>query len=190
LLLMLHEGPRPAVDAEHPAVEASCRESGGVVADPAAVTQWLSHRNQVPSFRSFLEEGVVVDTIEVAATWSRLPAVYAGVVASLGEVPGLLAATAHASHADRSGAKMYFSFAAKPADPPQIPTVYAACWRRTMEATLAAGGGIAHHHGIGRVRRGWLAQELGATGAALLLGLKDFLDPGGLLNPGTLLPPR
>jgi alkyldihydroxyacetonephosphate synthase len=59
-----------------------------------------------------------------------------------------------------------------------------------MEATLAAGGGIAHHHGIGRVRRGWLAQELGATGAALLLGLKDFLDPGGLLNPGTLLPPR
>jgi len=190
LLLLLHEGPTPAVDAERPAVEAICRESGGVVADPVTVTQWLSHRNQVPSFRSFLEEGVVVDTIEVAATWSRLPSVYAGVVASLGEVPGILAATAHASHAYRSGANLYFSFAAKPADPRQIPSVYAECWRRTMEATLAAGGGISHHHGIGRVRRGWLAQELGASGAALLLGLKDFLDPAGLLNPGTLLPPR
>jgi alkyldihydroxyacetonephosphate synthase len=112
------------------------------------------------------------------------------VVASLGEVPGLLAATAHASHAYRSGANLYFSFAAKPPEPRQIPAVYAECWRRTMEATLAAGGGIAHHHGIGRVRRGWLAQELGTAGAELLLKLKDAVDPNGLLNPGNLLPPR
>ncbi|MCL4683552.1 FAD-binding oxidoreductase [Myxococcota bacterium] len=190
LLLLLHEGPAPAVASEAPAVEALCREGGGVVTDPAAVSQWLAHRNQVPSFRSFLEEGVVVDTIEVAATWSRLPSVYASVVASLGEVPGILAATAHASHAYRSGANLYFSFAAKPSEPQQIPAVYAECWRRTMEATLAAGGGIAHHHGVGRVRRGWLAQELGTTGAGLLLALKDTLDPAGLLNPGVLLPPR
>lgn len=190
LLLLLHEGPTPAVDAEWPAVEALCRAGGGIATDPAAVSQWLAHRNQVASFRSFLEAGVVVDTIEIAATWSRLAPVYSAVVASLGEVPGLLAATAHASHAYRSGANLYFSFAAKPADPAQIPAVYAECWRRTMEATLAAGGGIAHHHGIGRVRRGWLAQELGASGAALLLALKDTLDPAGLLNPGALLPPR
>lgn len=190
LLLLLHEGPPALVDAELPEALAICRESGGTPADAAAVTQWLAHRNQVPSFRSFLEQGVVVDTIEVAATWSRLPAVYRDVVTSLGEVPGLLAATAHASHAYRSGANLYFAFAAKPAEPRQIPAVYAECWRRTMEATLAAGGGIAHHHGIGRVRRGWLAQELGPAGAELLLKLKDALDPKGLLNPGALLPPR
>jgi alkyldihydroxyacetonephosphate synthase len=190
LLLLLHEGPSAAVEVERAAVEALCREGGATPADPAAVSQWLAHRNQVPGFRSFLEQGVVVDTIEVAATWSRLGAVYDGVIGSLGEVPGLLAATAHASHAYRSGANLYFSFAVKPADPQQIPAVYAECWRRTMEATLAAGGGIAHHHGIGRVRRGWLAQEIGAAGAALLWKLKDAVDPDGLLNPGNLLPPR
>lgn len=190
MLLLLHEGPAAAVDAELAAVEAICREGGATPTDAAAVTHWLAHRNQVPSFRSFLEQGVVVDTIEVAATWSRLPEVYEAVVRSLGEVPGILAATAHASHAYRSGANLYFSFAAKPADPGRIPAVYAECWRRTMEATLAAGGGIAHHHGVGRVRRGWLAQELGAAGAELLWKLKDALDPDGLLNPGNLLPPR
>jgi alkyldihydroxyacetonephosphate synthase len=190
LLLLLHEGPAAAVAAERAAVETLCREGGATPTDPAAVSQWLAHRNQVPSFRSFLEQGVVVDTIEVAATWSRLSAVYDGVVGSLGGVPGLLAATAHASHAYRSGANLYFSFAVQPADPRQIPAVYAECWRRTMEATLAAGGGIAHHHGIGRVRRGWLAQEIGAAGAALLWRLKDAVDPDGLLNPGNLLPPR
>lgn len=190
LLLLLHEGPATTVDAELAAVAALCREGGATPTEPAAVSQWLAHRNQVPSFRSFLEQGVVVDTIEVAATWSRLPALYHGVVRSLGEVPGLLAATAHASHAYRSGANLYFSFAVKPAESRQIPAVYAECWRRTMEATLAAGGGIAHHHGIGRVRRGWLAEELGPAGAELLWKLKDALDPDGLLNPGNLLPPR
>lgn len=190
LLLLLHEGPAAAVEAERAAVEEICRESGATPTDPAAVSQWLAHRNQVPSFGSFLEQGVVVDTIEVAATWSRLASIYDRVIGSLGEVPGLLAATAHASHAYRSGANLYFSFAVKPADPARIPAVYAECWRRTMEATLAGGGGIAHHHGIGRVRRGWLAQEIGATGAALLWRLKDALDPDGLLNPGNLLPPR
>src|SRR5690606_31827438 len=99
MLLLLHEGPAAAVDAELAAVEAICREGGATPTDAAAVTHWLAHRNQVPSFRSFLEQGVVVDTIEVAATWSRLPEVYEAVVRSLGEVPGILAATAHASHA-------------------------------------------------------------------------------------------
>jgi alkyldihydroxyacetonephosphate synthase len=190
LLLLLHEGAEPVVSAEQPAVEELCREGGGIATDPAAVDHWLAQRNQVASFRSFLEQGVVVDTIEVAALWSRLPGLYDAVTSSLSEVPGILAATAHASHVYRSGANLYFSFAAKPTEPAQIPATYAECWRRTMEATLGAGGSIAHHHGIGRVRRGWLPQEIGASGVEVLHALKRALDPDGLMNPGNLLPPR
>jgi FAD/FMN-containing dehydrogenase len=36
-------------------------------------------------------------------------------------------------------------------------------------------------------RRMW---TIAAAGAALLLAIKDAVDPDGLLNPGTLLPPR
>jgi alkyldihydroxyacetonephosphate synthase len=189
LLLLLHEGPEAAVAAEQPAALDLCREGGGVPTDAAAVDHWLAHRNQVPSFRSFLEQGVVVDTIEVAATWRRLGPLYDAVTSSLNEVPDILAATAHLSHGYRSGGNLYFSFAAKPSDPARIPATYAECWRRTMEATIAAGGGIAHHHGIGRVRRGWLSQELGPAGVELLRAVKRALDPGDLFNPGNLLPP-
>ncbi|MBS1106969.1 MAG: hypothetical protein H6Q91_2471, partial [Deltaproteobacteria bacterium] len=83
---------------------------------------------------------------------------------------------------------LYFSFAAKPADASRLRDTYAACWRAAMEATLAAGGGIAHHHGIGRVRRPWLAAEIGATGVTVLRALKHALDPAALLNPGNLIP--
>jgi alkyldihydroxyacetonephosphate synthase len=57
-----------------------------------------------------------------------------------------------------------------------------------MRAVHEAGGTIAHHHGIGRVRRGWLKAELG-EGVELLRALKDSLDPAGIMNPGVLLEP-
>lgn len=188
LLLLLHEGPAAFVACEREAVERLCREAGGVETDAAVVDHWLGHRNKVASFRSFLEQGVVVDTVEVAATWSRIGALYDGVVAALGSVPGVLAATAHSSHSYRSGTCLYFSFAAKPDDPKQLRQTYAACWRAVLSATLAAGGGIAHHHGIGRVRRPWLVDEIGETGVGVLRAIKRALDPDGLLNPGNLIP--
>lgn len=188
LLLLLHEGPGAAVAAELESVARLCREAGGVPADAAVVDRWLANRNHVASFRSFLEQGVVVDTIEVAATWSRVGELYDGVVAALARVPGVLAATAHSSHSYRSGTCLYFSFAAKPDDPSRLRETYAACWRAAIEATLAAGGGIAHHHGIGRVRKPWLEAEIGATGVEILRAIKHALDPDALLNPGNLIP--
>jgi alkyldihydroxyacetonephosphate synthase len=65
---------------------------------------------------------------------------------------------------------------------------YEASWRAIMEATAEAGGGIAHHHGIGRVRRPYLHHELGSGGLQLLRTLKRSLDPKGIMNPGVLLP--
>jgi alkyldihydroxyacetonephosphate synthase len=65
---------------------------------------------------------------------------------------------------------------------------YRACWRRTMDAVVSLGAGIAHHHGIGRVRRAHLPQELGPVGVDLLRAIKATLDPDSLLNPGALFP--
>jgi alkyldihydroxyacetonephosphate synthase len=188
LLLLLHEGPGAAVDAAIAGVTRIGDALAAGSAPVAAVDQWLEHRNRVPGFRGFLERGIVLDTIEVGATWSRVAELYRGVVASLQEVEGILVASAHSSHSYRSGTNLYFTFAARPKEPARMAEIYRECWRRTMQATLAAGGGVAHHHGIGRVRRDALAGELGPGGLALLRTLKRALDPDGLLNPGVLLP--
>jgi alkyldihydroxyacetonephosphate synthase len=188
LLLMLHEGPERGVEAEAADVESICRQSGGETVDAAVVDTWLEDRNHVPGFRTFLEKGIILDTIEVACTWDRAAELYRRAKQSLSEVPGILVASAHSSHSYRSGTNLYITFVARPEKREDMAETYLECWRRTMAAALEIGAGIAHHHGIGRVRRDVLAGEIGEVGVALLRSVKRALDPDGLVNPGVLLP--
>ncbi len=134
-----------------------------------------------------LKRGIVADTIEVAATWDRIGPIYRNVVRSLLEVKNIVMASAHSSHCYRSGINLYFTFAAIPKDPDTMADIYRECWHRTMEETVAGGGGISHHHGIGRVRRDWMPSELGGAGMNMLKSIKKALDPTNFMNPGVLI---
>lgn len=187
-ILLVHEGPAARVEAEMAACASLAAEAQCEAGSTAAAEKWMEERNHVPTFESFLEKGVILDTIEIASTWDKIGAIYRDAVASLGEVENILNASAHSSHAYRSGINLYFTFAARPDDSKDMADVYADCWRRTMEATVANGGGISHHHGIGRLRRDWMPRELGHAGAGLLRSIKQALDPTGFMNPGVLIP--
>lgn len=190
LLILVHEGPAARVEAE----KSACADlAAGVDCEPAptaAAEKWMEERNDVPTFEEFLKNGVILDTIEIAATWDRIGAIYRDAVASLSEVENILNASAHSSHSYRSGTNLYFTFAARPDDSNDMAATYEECWRRTLEATVANGGGISHHHGIGRLRRDWLPRELGPAGVGVLRSIKQALDPTNFMNPGVLIPDR
>jgi len=187
LLIMVHEGPAGKVAAEIK----ECQEiAKDLECDPApveAVDKWFVDRNHVSTFEKYIKQGVVVDTIEIAAVWDRIFGIYESVLTSLNEVENIVVASAHSSHCYRSGLNLYFTFAALPADASQMADVYRDCWRRVIETTNKGGGGISHHHGIGRIRREWMSAEIGDTGVKLLKSLKNTLDPQGLMNPGVLI---
>jgi glycolate oxidase len=56
-----------------------------------------------------------------------------------------------------------------------------------MDAALALGGTITGEHGVGTLKRPWLAPQLGDDVVALTQRIKDALDPLGILNPGKAL---
>jgi alkyldihydroxyacetonephosphate synthase len=188
LILMVHEGPAALVEAETKAVAALAEAAGIATAPSDIVANWLDHRNHVPAWGQLTSRNIVADTVEISATWDKIGLVYADAVKSLAEVPGVLAGSAHSSHVYRSGLNLYFTFAVVTDGPGSMEAVYTDCWRRIMEATDRHGGGLAHHHGIGRVRSAYLPRELGDTGIALLRTIKAALDPNGIMNPGALLP--
>jgi alkyldihydroxyacetonephosphate synthase len=57
-----------------------------------------------------------------------------------------------------------------------------------MDAIVAHGGTITHHHAVGRDHAPWMAAEIGEVGVAALRAVKERLDPTGIMNPGKLLP--
>ncbi len=190
LLLVLSEGRenmRQSLELEIEAALAACLAHGGTNLGREPLDHWMGRRNHVPSWDDLLAAGLVVDTIEVSATWRNVRALHERATAAMGEVPGMLQASGHTSHAYSSGVNIYFTFVGQATDPVEQERIYRAAWAATMEATLACGASIAHHHGIGRVRREWLPRELGATGIETLRALKATLDPRGILNPGCLV---
>jgi glycolate oxidase len=55
-----------------------------------------------------------------------------------------------------------------------------------MDLAMSLGGTITGEHGVGRLKRPWLADYLGPDALALNQRIKDALDPQGILNPGAV----
>jgi alkyldihydroxyacetonephosphate synthase len=94
----------------------------------------------------------------------------------------------HLSHPYRSGGSLYFTFMVRAADDDGLEEPYSAAWAEAGRACLASGATITHHHGVGLLKAPFMEEELGAAGLATLRAIKGALDPGGVMNPGKLLP--
>ncbi|MDX3001308.1 FAD-binding oxidoreductase [Kribbella solani] len=150
---------------------------------------WRTGRYRAPYLRDpLLDEGALVETLETAAFWSRIPALKAAVTEA---IAGALSATpplvlCHISHVYETGASLYFTVICAQADDP------IAQWRSAKSAANQAiatvGGTISHHHGVGTDHRDAYIAEIGPLAVEALQAVKTTLDPNHVLNPGILLP--
>jgi glycolate oxidase len=67
---------------------------------------------------------------------------------------------------------------------PEVPPAVWAAADEVFRAALELGGTLTGEHGVGMVKRRWLAEELGAESMAVHQAIKSALDPAGILNPG------
>ena len=134
-----------------------------------------------------MDGGLLVETLETAATWSALPTVYDAVRRALRE--SLTRDGRRAAGHERTSRT-----ATRPA-----PRCTSRCWptattscpsssgcsakRAATDALLGAGGTLTHHHAVGADHRPWLEREIGPLGVEVLRAVKQRLDPQGHLQP-------
>jgi alkyldihydroxyacetonephosphate synthase len=93
----------------------------------------------------------------------------------------------HISHTYKTGASLYFTFAA-PMTPGKELEEYSRYKRLITETFVTHGGTLSHHHAVGIEHLDWMEREVTPTGVRALKGLKAALDPHGIMNPGKLIP--
>jgi glycolate oxidase len=69
----------------------------------------------------------------------------------------------------------------------EVPANVWAAADEVFRAALDLGGTLTGEHGVGLIKRRWLALELGDDSLAVHRAIKTALDPAGILNPGKVL---
>ena len=182
LLVAQSDAPAPAGAAEVAIIEAAFRDSGATevfsTSDPAEGEAFAAARRAaipaVEKLGSLLLEDVGVPLPE-------LPVLVAGVEAIAAENAVTISVIAHAGDGNTHPLIVF-----DPADPDETARAERA-FGQIMDLAISLGGTITGEHGVGRLKKAWLPDQVGDDVMAMTAAIKRALDPDGLLNPGVLL---
>ena len=191
LAITLFEGTAAHTESRHDETRALLAAQGGTSLGEAPARAWQHGRFGAPYLRdSLLTAGALCETLETATTWSNVPALKAAVTEALttslqeSGTPALV--MCHISHVYPTGASLYFTVVAGQRGNPIEQ--WRAAKTAASEAMVRCGATITHHHAVGADHKPWMTAEVGDLGVEVLRAVKNVLDPGGILNPGKLIP--
>jgi alkyldihydroxyacetonephosphate synthase len=180
LLVLVFEGGPRRCELEAQMAAEICLAEGGKAKGAGPAEHWWNHRYAIAYRQSPIlsSEDMLLDVIEVATTWSNLTNLYEKMRSALEKH---LTVTAHFTHAYRQGCSIYFTVMGKAEALPD-EELYEKVWDEALEACIAAGGALSHHHGIGLLKAKFMKKQLGSW-MKLFAGLKKRMDPYNILNP-------
>ncbi|MDP8225886.1 MAG: FAD-binding oxidoreductase [Candidatus Lernaella stagnicola] len=183
LMVATFEGDEELSREEKNLATLICEKLGGVNRGPQPAMRWHKNRYHVSYFQSkVFYHGALVDTIEMAASWRRVPALYHEV---RNAVRSLAFIMAHFSHVYLDGCSVYFTFVTAAPTVEKAAAQHRAVWDAAVGACHKVGGTISHHHGVGYTKAPYMVEEHGAM-MRVYDALKKEMDPHGILNPGKM----
>lgn len=197
VLIFVAEGPERIAQATGAAIEEIVSSFDGVErVDGALIEDWFNHLNwdvsKIEEERIEIRETLVNGfTTEISGNWSVIGDIYENALKRIrAEIPAQFTMLGgHSSHSYLNGTNMYFVYYYKvDVDPTEERTTYHDPIQNIIvEETLKLGGSMCHHHGVGKHRTHFLAEEYGSS-LYMLETLKSAFDPKSIMNRGTIFP--
>jgi glycolate oxidase len=180
LLLAAFDTPGPG--AELAAVGAICTEAGATEVVPsetfAESELLLQARRLSLTALEAVKSATIID--DVCVPRSKLGAMIDGTAAIAAKHDLTIGVCAHAGDGNTHPVVCF-----DPADEDESRRARES-FDEIMALGLELGGTITGEHGVGVLKKEWLARELGPVGLELQRSVKAAFDPLGLLNPGKL----
>jgi len=191
LVILGWEGTDPAtVAAARAFARGTLGDAGGVWLGGGPGRSWERGRFHGPYLRDqLMDVGYLVETFETVIRWSQLPRLHRELTSVAREAIGPRSyVMAHISHTYDTAASVYFTVLAGGwSDPHDAAGRWQDAKARITESIVAGGGGLSHHHGVGRDHAGFLGDQIGPIGMQAMAAVKASLDPANIMNPGALL---
>ncbi|WP_291510500.1 FAD-linked oxidase C-terminal domain-containing protein [Acidithiobacillus sp.] len=184
LLLIEVDGDRATLVRQVEAMRAALAGTGLLrcddAEDPAAIARlWQARKALSPATKAMaplkINEDVVVPVTQLAALLEAIE--------DIAQHQNLqIVSFGHAGNGN-----LHVNFLVDPSDAELMARAREGL-RRLFRKVLALGGTLSGEHGIGSVKRDFVALELSPESLTLQKGIRRLFDPDGILNPGKLFP--
>lgn len=198
VLVFSAEGLPSIVDATINEIDAIASPRSVTEVDEKIIAEWFANLNWGPDKIDAEKEWMRTRhnlgyTTEISSNWSDISSIYDAVMTRIRrEFPRAADLTmlgAHSSHSYQTGTNLYFVYDydihCEPRE--EISQYHEPINAIIVEESLAHGGSMVHHHGIGKYRTPWTKQEHG-TAYWILEKLKNAFDPNHIMNAGDIFP--
>ncbi|MFE0020556.1 FAD-binding oxidoreductase [Amycolatopsis sp. NPDC059021] len=181
LLLAQSDAGGEVARRELAVLEQICNDCG---ADLAYATEDLEEGKMLLQARR-----VVLTALETYGVWltddvcvprTRIAELISGCERISEEVGLRIAVVGHAGDGNMHPTIVY-----QPDDPDEFARAHKA-FDAILDVGLSLGGTVTGEHGIGKIKREWLAREIGPVGLRVHRQIKQALDPDNLFNPGSM----
>lgn len=191
MVIMVEGQHEQLVDLESHTCNQICEAHGGRKLDEKVGSLWWDNRYDMSRPPHVPQLPQIWMTMDAVSDFRSIQGLYDGVTQAIAESIDPkwdLTVKTHLSHWFEWGAMIY-SRVNVPKGPDNLAEALALhdqIVAAAVRATLAAGGVINDHHGVGMRLAPHMAAQFGSAGMSLLQGLKSGLDPQGILCPGKL----
>ncbi len=186
LLMIEVDGQAACIDPAVDAVREAARVPGLIdiaVADtPERVARlWKTRKALSPALRTIAPKKINED---VVVPVSHIPELVDGLERLADEHAVTIVNFGHAGNGN-----LHVNLLVDPDDSDEMARAEA-CLSAIFDLVLRLGGSLSGEHGIGLVKRDFVAREIDPETLALMRGIQRQFDPNAILNPGKGLPPR
>jgi alkyldihydroxyacetonephosphate synthase len=189
LLIIMLDGDEAAMDLEQRGIEAIGAGGGGISIGPEPAERWWEGKYTPFAKGNLPEPPTIFGTTDTCARFADLPGLYHAKKRTIEEGFADVGAryTAHFSHWFPWGGMIYDRFYVDdgPTDPDEAMALHDRLWTAAVTTSLAHGGTINEHHGVG-LKLGRFMRLQHGEAFSLLQAIKDTWDPDGIMNPGKL----